>query len=246
MNNFKDLTDYINKESGKTAYVCGLGPSLRPYLPLLKNNENNKSSFIISCNEVDIMTNLIPKYWVLSQHVELNIRNMNERVKKYSDTILVHGDSMDTTPRNWIFENVTNEYIGFDQRHFQSQKCTGCPNNCANLIEGRLTIQELLMKITGCQERVGTGHTVMIFMVALSIILGAKNIYILGVDLNYSNGYVDGITTNSFDYAPWMADILRDMDVMRISAESIGSKIFNLSPSSPLKQVLPTIENLQF
>jgi hypothetical protein len=237
MNIYRDLTEYINKESGKTAYVCALGPSLKPYINSLKNDE---SSFIISCNEVDTMTQLIPKYWVLSQRNELNIINMSERIKKYPETIIVHGDSMDETPRSWILENVINTYVGFDQRHFESKRCPHSSNCCGNLIENRKTIQEILKELSGYDKLFGTGHTVSIFMIALAVILGAKKIYIFGMELNYSVGYVDGVTTNHHDFGPYIREILEDVDTIYQSAKLLGAEIINMSENSPLKQVLPT------
>jgi len=241
MDNLKDLTDYINKENGKTAYVCGLGPSLKPYLPLLKNNEE---SFIISCNFVDLMTDLIPKYWCVANSHDASIVAMNERFKKFPDTVIVHGDSMDVTPRSWVINNVKNQYIGFDQRHFNGESCVHCPNKCENLIPERLTIQELLKKISGNEKRFGHGHTIAMFMIALAIILGAKKILIFGVDLDYSHGYVDGVTTNSHSYLPYLDDILYDVKVMNESAKKMGIEIFNMSESSPLSSILPTLKEI--
>ena len=39
----KDLTDIINSEMGKTAVVCGLGPSLGESIEWIKNKSSKSS-----------------------------------------------------------------------------------------------------------------------------------------------------------------------------------------------------------
>ena len=134
------LKEIINTEKNKTAFVCGLGPSLSESIEYIKKNRNK--IVLISCNDIDIVTNLSPDYWVFANSLQ-TVKYMNSRFKKNPNSTIVHSDSVDVTPRKWIEENLFNlNYVGYDQRHFNNSKCNNCPNNCDNFIDGRLTIQE--------------------------------------------------------------------------------------------------------
>ena len=144
----QDISKLINKESGKIAVVCGTGPSLGDFLDTLEG-ENNYVK--ICCNDVDIMTKIIPNYWVFANSVQ-TIYSMSERVKKYPNSVVVHSDSVDTTPWEWINENIKTNYFRYDQRHFNGKSCMNCPNKCHNFNPSFLTIQELLKNYTNYEK----------------------------------------------------------------------------------------------
>ena len=235
MTNIFNLEEYINKEKNKTAFVCGMGPSLKESLSKIKK----EFGIIIACSDVDLMTELIPDYWVFANSGNSAV-NMNVRWKKMKNTTIVHADSVDTTPREWVIENVTNNYVGYDQRHFDNKTCQSCPNGCSNFIKDRLTIQELLKKLSNHSKRYGTGHTVAVHCLALSILLGCNEIYISGVDLNYKLGYVDDKTSNGDSFDPWLPEILEDFQIINESAKLLNVKIYNLSDFSPLRNIFET------
>ena len=58
-------------------------------------------------------------------------------------------------------------------------------NCCKNIINNRLTIQEELMKYTKSEIHYSSANTVAMHMLAFSILLGCKTIYLFGLDLNY-------------------------------------------------------------
>jgi len=231
------IEDVLDEHKGKTAYVCALGPSLKDYLNQIYENSNDK--IIITCSDFDKMTNLSPDYWVWanSHHT---IKAINETINKFPNTTVVHSDSVDTTPIGWIKEEFIGNYIGYDQRHFDNSKCIHCPNSCANFIEGRKTIQEILMNVSKYDKRYGTGSTVAVHCLALAIILGCTEIYLFGVDLDYSLGYVDGITRNNDSFYQWIPSIMEDFKIINESAKNMGVKIFNMSTTSPLKDIFET------
>ena len=233
MNNFFDLIDFIDKEKNKIAYVCRMGPSLKDYLPIIENTNN----VVISCSDVDTMTNIIPNYWVFANSVEGSAIRMNHRWKNFNNTVIVHSDSVDVTTLSWLRENVTNTYIGYDQRHFNDSDCVNCPNKCSNRIPGRKTIQELLMKYSKYNKRYGTGHTVAIHCLSLAILLGCTEIYLFGIDLNYSLGYVDNKTVNNDSFSYWLPEIIEDFKIINESAKNLGINIYNTSEISPLKEI---------
>lgn len=171
-----------NKHIEQEAFVCGLGPSLSESMDYIIKNRSD--IVLVSCNDIDVVSNLVPNYWVFANsHQTANF--MYDRFKKLPDVTIVHSDSVDITPRWWIKEKMKDfNYIGYDQRHFNNTKCNNCPNGCDNFINGRLTIQEELQKFTGNDEKYSTGDTVAVHMLALSILLGCKKIFITGVDLD--------------------------------------------------------------
>ena len=229
-----------NRHVDKPAFVCGLGPSLSQSLEYIKKNRNK--IVLISCNDIDIVTNLSPDYWVFANSLQ-TVKYMNSRFKKNPNSTIVHSDSVDITPRKWIEENLFNlNYVGYDQRHFNNSKCHNCPNNCDNFIDGRLTIQEELQKFTGHSEKYSTGDTVAVHMLALSILLGCKKIYITGVDLDYKKGYFGSYRQPTLvtEFDPFLKNILNDFNIINESAKKIGVEIINLNKSSHLTTVLKT------
>jgi hypothetical protein len=231
------LNDIINNEHGKTAFVCGLGPSLSDTIDHIKKNREN--IILISCNDIDIITDLQPDYWVWSNTQPVN--TLYERLKKLSNTKIVHADSVDPTPK-WLIDEKIKEfnYIGYDQRHFNNSKCNDCPNGCVNFIEGRLTIQEELQNFTNYNKRYSSGDTVAVHMLALSILLGCKKIYITGVDLDYTKGYYNSSMINGDSFNPYLQNILNDLKIVNSSAKNIGLEIINLSEYSHLSSILKT------
>ena len=168
------LKEIINTEKNKTAFVCGLGPSLSESIEYIRKNRNE--IVLICCNDIDLVTGLSPDYWVFANSLQ-TVKYMFDRFQKNPKSTIVHSDSVDVTPRKWIEENLFNlNYIGYDQRHFDNSKCNNCPNNCENFIDGRLTIQEELQKFTSHNIRYSPGDTVALHMLSLSILLGCKKI----------------------------------------------------------------------
>ena len=225
MDNFFYLDDFIGKEKNKIAYVCGMGPSLKKYLSQVESSEN----VVIACSDVDLMTNIIPNYWVFANSIDVAATRMNDRWKKFKDTVIVHAYSVDPTSNSWIRENVITNYIGYDQRHFNDSDCPNCPGGCNNRIPGKKTIQEILMNLSNYEKKYGTGHTVAVHCLALAILLGCSEIYLFGIDLNYNLGYVDDKTVNNDSFSYWLPEILEDFKIMNESAKKLGIKIYNMS-----------------
>lgn len=230
------LIDLIDSEKDKTAFVCGTGPSLKQHLNRLM--DKSESEILISCNDIDIMTDLVPDYWVFANSIQ-TIQSMKSRLHKYPNSYVVHADSVDTTPRSWSEQNIINPYVPYDQRHFDGQKCNNCLNGCNNFLQNRLTIQEILQQKFNFSKKYSTGCTVALHMVSLALILGCNKIYIMGVDLNYELGYVDGKTTNSDRLN--LATILPDFNTIKDTIVGHNIQIFNTSTTSELTNIFETV-----
>ena len=263
----KQFSDIIDKEKGKIGLVMGLGPSLKSAIPYIKKLRDEKISKI-SCNNIDVMCDIKINYWILAQPTDyqnpLHIPLAKERYNKMCATFL-YTDCLDLTPRDDVKEMLNSiDYIGYDQRHINSEKCGwldvhGRPPSCCNgIIDGRLCIQEEFQRYTGSDYKYGAGDTVGVHMVALAVMLGLNPIYISGIDLDYTNGYFNNdfegeegtkklgmrigerikMGMDSINNSPDMVDrIIIDLTIINESAKKIGIKIYNTSKESRLSEV---------
>lgn len=232
--------DIINKHHGKTGYVCGLSSSLKPYLSVLESlsRQKGKNTFI-SCNDFDLMTNIDADFWVIANNV-VNIENTHTRFNQRKNTMLLYADTVDMTDRSVVDGLLTINYLPYDQRHFGNKDCP-VMHCCKHRVDWRLTIQEILKKITGYETHYGTGSTVALHMLALAIILGLNPIYVIGVDLDYRMGYVDGSSQPMYgDFDDYIEGLRGDFHIINESAKKIGVNIYNLSEISKISDILET------
>lgn len=253
--------DHITgRDEGKTGFVLGLGPSLRRNLYELRQIHSDKQNYkIISCNNIDLMVpDLQYDYWMLAQPTDPdNPFWMPRAFKRYNskpNTMLLYTDCLDLTDRSMVRENLTIDYIGYDQRHWKGEHCTwgkgpGGRHSCCNhIIPGRLCIQEHFQKVTKVGFHYGAGDTVGVHMVALAVILGLNPIYVTGIDLDYTDGYVNNdleiagqrieMGINSINKVPSMVDrILEDLTTIRDAAANIGVKIYDTDGNGKISSV---------
>jgi hypothetical protein len=69
-----------NKHVGKIAFVCGLGISLSDTIDYIK--KNREDIILISCNDIDILTDLQPDYWVFANSCQ-TAHFMHNRSKNF-------------------------------------------------------------------------------------------------------------------------------------------------------------------
>lgn len=251
-----DIPSIINKHKGKTAFIIANGPSTRKNIDLLKKIAINKKDkyVIFVCNEIDDMLknidlNLIehlnPDYWVIANTIlTVQARHNNYNILKNNGGVLIYADSVDITkePQNLL----EIDYLPYDQRHFMHSNCPikdqhfGCCTHCEHVMPYRLTVQEELQKYTGYNRHYGTASTVALHMLAFSVLMGCKKVYLSGIDLNYKLGYFDNLTINYDSFEPYIQDILEDFRIIKESAENINTEIINLSDISILKTIFKT------
>lgn len=231
-----------NYESGKTGFVIGLGPSLRPFLSDLEQIQTTDPSQVtISCNAFDLMTKLDCKYWVTS-NTDNTVANQYQRFNRKKNTTLVYADSIDLTPRDRVKSLLSGKYVSFDQRHIGGRPCPdpskthGC---CRHTIPGRQTIQEYLQEISGYDKMCGGGDTVSLHMFSLAVILGCNPIFIIGVDLDYSSGYVDGSPGMNFSWESVKNNIINDFRTVYESAHKMGIESYVMDRNMPISKAIP-------
>lgn len=247
------LPDIILRDKGKTGFVVGLGPSLRNQLAMLKQIDQDKESFkIISCNNADQVTDLLFDYWMVAKPENLgntlNIENAHNRYVSRPKALLLYTDCLDLTPRSLVTRLLGNiDYIGYDHRHFKGTPCTagsgpaGRQICCEHLIAERLCIQEVLQKVTKYDRHYSSGDTVEVHMLALAVIAGMNPIYITGMDLYYTDGYVrnDLPETAEMVGMDMVQNILNDLTLIRDMAKNIGVDIYCLDGGLKISEIFP-------
>lgn len=247
------MSDLINKHVGKTAHVIGNGPSAKDTIKNLVNK--SRDEIVICCNDIDIhlsniglsIHDLKPDYWVLANPA-MTVENSYHRINAMSSYggCLLNGDSVLYSHSQDIVDISDQlleiDFLGYDQRHFNGKTCPDiapcCIKNMHKIMQGRQTIQEVLQSYTKHDCHYGGGSTVAVHMLAFAIVMGCSKIYLSGVDLDYKLGYFDNkksMNNDSFDRCP---DIAIDFSIIKDSARRIKVEILNLSPTSPLNDIL--------
>jgi len=236
--------DIIDKHKSKTGLCVATGPSYKLYIDLIGKLSNSKDKFCtLSVNDFDEMFYLNADYRVVANSI-FTVKREYERLNRNPSTVLCYSDTVDTTNKNLV-ENVLNvNYFTYDQRHFGNKTCLELYNEdrsngcCRHIDSRRVTIQEKLKEYTGYKALYSSGSTVSLHMLSLSILSGCKNIYIFGVDLDYSKGYANSNFFNNDSFNPYLREIIEDFSTINKSAQNIGVNIFSCCENSPINSVI--------
>lgn len=261
-----EFKDVIDSEKGKTGLVFGLGPSLKRHLSQIESIHEKKDQYrIVSCNNIDLMVPWLNyDHWMLAQPADssnpLHIPRAAKRYNARRNTKFYYTDCLDLTPRDQVAAMLSNiDYIGYDQRHFASEPCGwgklpgGRHICCDGIIPGRLCIQEEFAKYTKSEITYGPGDTVGVHMLALSVMLGHNPIHVTGIDLDYTDGYVNNdvddpdinmayridIGRQSINKSQIMVErIMKDIKTIRECAANIGTEIYAFDKDLRINEVV--------
>ena len=245
---FKDI---IDTQKGKVGLSVATGPSLKPHLDNIINLSKTNQYTVLSVNECDTMFPTLNIYYRIVANSNFTVAREHGRFNKEPKIPLVYADSVDLTSKDVVNQLLKIDYLPYDQRHFYGKHCTwghgvdGRHHCCNNIEDGRLTIQEELGKYCGVDFIYGGGATVSLHMLAFNILLGCNPIYIVGVDLDYSKGYADGVTKNNDSFAPFIDVIIQDFKIIKESAENIGVEIYSLCEGSPINNIFKYVETIK-
>lgn len=247
-----DVSKIVDSKVGFVSHVVGHGPSLSRYSGLLSQLDK-ETDIILSVNDVDLFTGLEPDFW-LTSNPDYSVPVMCDRINKLSNTTFVYSDVVDTTDAETVKRLLNVPYYTFDSFHFGAKPNIfhvkgwrlGCQRgwlNCCDHIKDRLTIQELLQSYSGYDKHYSTADTNILHALALSVLLGSKEINIYGVDLDYSKGYINGHLTDesgathrdTFDY--WIDRLQSDFYIIKESALKVGATIRYFGDSNMLKDI---------
>jgi hypothetical protein len=227
-----DFKDIIGKHKGQKCLAIGHGPSLNKYINKL-DELKEKGYKIIGCNDwKTFYPKIPPDYWIIAS-THFSTKKLINDINKYNLT-WVYANSLDVTPKDWVHSNIKKNYLPYDQRHYGAVPCGNCRGNCKlHGLEDRLTIQEELKKYTNYESHYGSGDTVMLHSIALSVLLGFSEIYVIGMDLNYRLGYAKNNSNRKIMDKPdhwdhYTKRISSDLDIIKASALRVDTKIINL------------------
>jgi hypothetical protein len=245
---FKDI---IDTHKGRIGLSVATGPSLKPHLDNIINLSNTNKYTVLSVNECDTMLPTLNISYRIVANSNFTVAREYGRFNREPKIPLVYANSVDLTPKNVVEDLLETDYLPYDQRHFGGNHCTwgngvgGRYYCCDNIEEGGLTIQEQLKKYCGVDIMYGSGDTVSLHMLSFNILLGCNPIYIVGVDLDYSRGYADGVSENKDSFVPYIERILGDFEVIKKSAEKIGVEIYSLCEGSPINNIFKYVETIK-
>lgn len=255
--NLKDI-DGTSKE--KIGLLLAHGPTLSDNIQKIYEISKDKEKYtVFTTGEVSVLENsgydFDLDYWCIA-NPNFTIQNNFRKINKYKNVKFVYADTMDKTKN--VERILDVDYVPFDQRHFNGKRCTENWQNgdivkihndyyfcCHHENDDyflRKTIQEYVRDKCKSQERCSTGDTSALHMLSTAIIAGCSEIYIFGVDLNYSLGYADKVSQNSDTFDPWIPRIVNDFRILSESAKNIGIQVYNVSPISPIKEVVQTVK----
>ena len=116
--------DIIDCRVNQPGVVAANGPSLDNYKHKISKDKNLVKFFVNNWFDVWLDDYFCsPDYTVLASPSPLDsIVRHREFANKYNSTIL-YADSVDKTPESWIDENITTDWLPYDQRHWQGKTC---------------------------------------------------------------------------------------------------------------------------
>lgn len=239
------INDIIGRHKNQKCIIVGHGPSLNDFVHILKDYKD-KGFIIVGCNNwYEFYEHCPPHYWLNANNEDTVIRFL-PIINKHKETTFIYADSIDLSEKH-VFENkIESDWLTYDQRHFKGKKCVSCPTyKCDKFLdEKRLTIQEELQKLTGYHELYSSAHTVAIHMLSFAALMQFSEIYIVGLDFDYHNGYAKNTTNrsaaphiNHFDLHNFGAATSNDVEIVNNSAKRIGTKFYNTNLSSWWKNI---------
>lgn len=222
---FENIIDF---HKNIPAFILCHGPSLD--LIKTKLDELKSKSILFGCNEWMNFYDVYPDYWVLANNV-INMKSWKNQINACAKQLkLLYSNSVDTTDGDWVSQNIQTSYLAYDQRHFGNG----------------ITLQEQVQNYTNYKEHYGSGDTVAVHMLAFAILMGCNPIHIIGLHLDYKQGYASHKGNipipSALQEQQYYDRQIRDLTILRESARNIGVEIINLDPYANVN-VFKGIEN---
>jgi len=222
-----NLKDIVDKESEKIAMVTGLGPSLREVLPGIEDmskNNRDKVAFY-SCNFFDSMTKIITDYWfVCNSQGVMKVATAHKRYNAQPNSIFLSLERIPGFKEEELKKHLKVDYIPLNEKN---------------------DLSLLLMDYTSTDKRYGAVFSVIIHQIATAIVTGCKEIYISGVDLDYSGGYAKpgvhqkGVSLGKINMnSEARRKTLASVEILKECANKVGSELYCLNKKSPLRELM--------
>tara|TARA_R110002124_G_scaffold277506_2_gene448994 strand:+ start:5706 stop:6575 length:870 start_codon:yes stop_codon:yes gene_type:complete len=180
----------------------------------------------------ELINNSLESEWLCYDQRHWEFKNCLQILKTFKEH--------HTTHKNFSFKKYGNNEIMWHPPRCLSMSGHSLDGRCCQQNSPpRVTIQEELQNISGCNRHYSTGDTVALHAIAFAIIMGCNPIYVTGLDLDYSDGYADDSKNDWQQKASgpnaWMPvrqNLENDLNILNESAENRGIKIINLNPNA--------------
>ena len=183
----KDISLLINRHEGESALIVGSAPSLG----LVDAHSVQVGLYV---GDSMLRTKIRPpiRYYVRANSVYPNLsRNTHLSDLTKLDATLVIAETVveSATPVRHLLAGIPpsdKESFVFDQRHFGGSPCSVRAECCRVLDMGtgiNWTIQEILASYSDSSGLYSSGSTVSLHALALSVIMGCKEIHVSGVEI---------------------------------------------------------------
>lgn len=240
------VEDIVDREKGKTAFVVAMGPSVNDNRDMISQAGDSDDHIVLCCNDIDIAwPELEYDYWVVANSELHTTTSLIDRANS-KDAMFCYCDSIDPTPNAEPNKHMDGEFLGYECRHFDNKPC-GIRNPCCEKrVEGRKAIQEHFAEYCNSDRIYSPGSTVALHMTSMAVLLGCKEVYITGVDLDYTNGYFNNEPFTDNQRATGMRIMnedegqvklaLADFKVIKEVAENIGVGVYALDEDVKLTE----------
>lgn len=220
--------DIIDKHKGQRGFVIGMGPSILPYIDELVSLSRDTSNIFVSCNHCEsIIPEIRVDYWVLANNLPgMRVEANPEKWHKRPKSTLIWACSVDTSDIGKVDTIVRNDHLPYNQRINPGR-------------EGVVTIQDVLKQYSGNTAAYGGGDTVALHMITVAILLGLKDISIIGVDLDYQEGYarndrgVSPLQNAHAEMVKYRQRITDHLEIINNSASLVGANLRPFKAGSP-------------
>ena len=282
--------DIIDSRKNQTAIVAGAGPSLDAYKLKIAKDDTLVKFFVNEWGDFWVGDYFCaPDYHIIA-NPNYTMMNFKERELdcKHKTTIL-YANSVDHTSEEWMGENITTDWLAYDQRHWQGKTCElllnefdtyvkennnygfkkygnneimwheprgteraglgyqssrypnlpspAPPYCCSSITDSTKTLQERLQELSGFNQHYSTGDSVILHAIAFAIMVGCNPIYLVGLDLDYSQGYAGGVDVSRNgiymdSFQKLSKNLINDLYILNESAKKRGIDIINLKKNA--------------
>ena len=251
------FNEILDSEKNNNCIICAHGPSSEKYISKIEDLQKNNTILRFSVNSWWEYFSIPPDYFCLAN----SLLTIDKFIDKFLVKTIFYADSADLTPRVNIQNSKINifgyDQRHFGEQSCKSilrQRCNHvdvCNNRimwddgrdleyagfdpdgrcCKHMLNGRKTIQEYLMDLCGTNQHYSTGDTVVFHAIAFAIILGCNPIYVAGMDLNYSLGYINNQQAPYIndEWRKYKRNTINDLEILQKSAQNRGIEIINLT-----------------
>lgn len=228
-----NYNDIIDSHKNEIALVLAHGPSssdIIPHLPKLRS----KGVKVFSCNNWSRFTTEPIDYWILANSEYTVAKNYNT-INNYKGTKLFYANSADVKSNPDV---LSIDFLRYDERHVDGKPCSPqCTKQCHNRKDGVKSIHQVLQDYSGHNSMYISSGTVTVHMIAFAILMGFKDIYLCGMELDYKKGYAMGKGANPLNFSPWKQPTINSIEILSQTASCKGAYLYATN-NQPLHGVL--------